>query len=111
LASITAVVLFTKPHVPVTRTQYLWVPLFRIGVVKLLLVAPTTGWVVVGDDPLYHWYVSVPAPLAVTVNVVVVFFGMVGLCGCCVIVVVALTVTLVAALVVEQPLAFVTVTV
>ena len=73
-------------------------------------MAPETGSVVVPLVPRYHWYVSVPVPLAATVSVAVPLRGIVALCGCWLMAVAALTVTAVAADVREQPLAFVTVT-
>ena len=81
-----------------------------LGVVYVLLVAPETGVAVLGEVPRYHWYVNGPVPAAVTDIVAEVLRGMVWLCGCVVIDVTGFTVTLVAALVAEQPLAFVTVT-
>jgi hypothetical protein len=50
-----AVALFTTPHVPVTRTQYVYVPLASFGVVYEAAVAPLIGVVVLGDVPRYHW--------------------------------------------------------
>jgi hypothetical protein len=49
-------------------------------------------------------------PVAVTESVVAVFLEMLLFCGCAVMAVAALTVTLVATLEAEQPLAFVMVT-
>ena len=105
-----AVALFALPQLPVTFTQYGYVPVLSFGVVNVG-VFPPTFCAVLPLWPLYHWYDSVPVPVAVTLSVVVVFLGIVTLCGCCVIVVAGLTVTFVAADVALQPLAFVTVTV
>jgi hypothetical protein len=105
-----AVVLFAVPQVPVTRTQYVYVPRVSLPVFKVLDVAPETGVDVLPLVPRYHWYVSVPVPVAVTESRYEVFRGMVALCGCCVIEVAGFTVTVVAALVALQPLPLVTVT-
>ena len=102
--------LFTMPHVPVTRTQYLCVPFDREPVLYVLDVAPLIGVAVDGDVPRYHRYVRF-VPVAVTESVVDVFLGMLLFCGCAVIAVPAFTVTLRAALVALQPLVLRTVTV
>ena len=47
------VALLVEPHVFVTRTQYVYVPLGRFPVLYVCVVA--TGLVVLGNEPLYHW--------------------------------------------------------
>lgn len=73
-------------------------------------VAPLMGEVVLPLVPRYHWYVTVPLPLATTLSVAEVFLAMVTEAGCVLIVVASRTVTLVAAEVDVQPFASVTVT-
>jgi hypothetical protein len=74
-----AVALFTAPQEPVTFTQY-EVAASSLGVVYEGDVAPLIA-VPLPLVPLYHWYESVPVPVAVAERTVVVFFLIATLCG------------------------------
>jgi hypothetical protein len=62
-----AVLLFAVPHAFVTFTQY---GVVALGLTFSVLLFPPVGDAVLGDVPMYHWYVNGVDPLAVTLSVV-----------------------------------------